>query len=344
MGHQLWHRLYVIILLLLGVTMLNGDVWAGEYPNSEQCTRVKGVKPPQTDMPSKQLAASLTDCDPQDLYYSQKGNQHSSEADWDKVRACAFAKNDDAVLMMLYANGFGVKQNPDLAVRYACTAESAPAEMEFRIERLVKISKDGSEKGKIFDQCDEVTSGYMMGHCAQLDEQQGDKDVNKRLGDISSHLNPAQKAAFEKLRSAAFAFAEARGHHETAEMGSMRGSVATQIREDEKNQFLSDLEQIEKGMVPSDTQDQFTALDEQLNQAYQSVMHAPTTGENEGLNDGEVTKKDVRETQRVWLKYRDAWVAFGQARYPSVAPYSWRALLTQRRIKELKELLTEPEE
>ncbi|MGW8390887.1 hypothetical protein [Pseudoduganella sp. HUAS MS19] len=42
------------------------------------------------------------------------------------------------------------------------------------------------------------------------------------------------------------------------------------------------------------------------------------------------------ERQRSWLAYRDAWVALGKLRYPSVAPHAWKAYFAKRRIAALK--------
>lgn len=38
------------------------------------------------------------------------------------------------------------------------------------------------------------------------------------------------------------------------------------------------------------------------------------------------------ERQRSWLAYRDAWLALGKLRYPSVAPHAWKAYFAKRRI------------
>ena len=36
------------------------------------------------------------------------------------------------------------------------------------------------------------------------------------------------------------------------------------------------------------------------------------------------------ERQRLWLAYRDAWLALGRLRYPSVPQHAWRAYFARR--------------
>lgn len=42
------------------------------------------------------------------------------------------------------------------------------------------------------------------------------------------------------------------------------------------------------------------------------------------------------DRQRSWLAYRDAWLALGKLRYPSVAPHTWKAYFAKRRIAAIK--------
>lgn len=341
------------ITILAGL-LLSSSVFAGSYPNTEsfgtsvdknadwyrQCVQVKDVTPPTSDIPAKKITDSLAKCDAEDLYYSAIGETHPNSAEWGRVRACAFATKDNAVLMMLYANGLGVKKNMDLSLKYACRVDSAPAEMEGRVAHLQDIKQAGSGKSKkLFDLCDDITSGYMMGYCAHLGEQQEQKARARWLRDFAGRLTPAQRSEFKKLQDLEAGFAKAHGEDETDLSGTARGMMVIEAEASVNDRFLKDLGRFEKGELPRYTNTRFKALDRQLNQAYQRVMHAKSEGKEGTLEYSTVTKKDVRNTQRLWLKYRDAWVAFGHVRYPAVPAYSWEALLTQRRTKQLKDLV-----
>ena len=49
------------------------------------------------------------------------------------------------------------------------------------------------------------------------------------------------------------------------------------------------------------------------------------------------SKDDIRESQRLWIPYRDAWVALGKVRYPKVSAAAWQTWLTRLRIRQLEE-------
>jgi hypothetical protein len=57
---------------------------------------------------------------------------------------------------------------------------------------------------------------------------------------------------------------------------------------------------------------------------------------------GTVARDGIRRTQRTWLTCRDAWAAFGRARYPAVPDAAWKAWATTARLARLKELLPAP--
>ena len=53
---------------------------------------------------------------------------------------------------------------------------------------------------------------------------------------------------------------------------------------------------------------------------------------------GTIRPEGIRDTERVWIRYRDAWVAFGAKRYPSVPADAWRTWATTERERQLREL------
>ena len=119
--------------------------------------------------------------------------------------------------------------------------------------------------------------------------------------------------------------------------GTLRAALAIEAHGVELDVFAHDVQDAEKGKLPRYTEQQFQQLDKKLNQVYQRLMQTSQKEGEPGFGYGTVTKDGVKLTQRAWLAYRDAWVALGAARYPSVAPHAWKALLTQRRIEQLEE-------
>ena len=300
------------------------------------CISVKDAQPPKSDLPSAQNISALNGCVPTDLYYEAKRKIATNNADWEKVKDCAFEKNDRNVLMMLYANGFGVSKKVNLATKYACEIGGAPAEVEGRIWHLARMS-DGRDD-RTFDLCDDITSGYMQGICTSFEERQNARERNGRLAEITENWPQFQKEAFLSLQNALRSFAKHVSDEETDSSGSGRAAFMIEAEAAEIAFFVDDLSDFEYGNMPRFTSRQFKEYDKTLNQLYRKIMQSESmTGSRLGYTT--ITKVGVKNTQRAWLKYRDAWVAFGHIKYPSVAPQSWKALLTERRIKTLEHLL-----
>ena len=76
------------------------------------------------------------------------------------------------------------------------------------------------------------------------------------------------------------------------------------------------------------------AADGQLNAGYRRAL-AWADGKT---NDTTVKAKDIRDAQRAWLVYRDAFVGFAAAAAPGVARDAVLARLTKLRTAELDQL------
>lgn len=302
----------------------------------KQCIAVKSANIPSKDIPSEQLAQTLSRCNATNLYYDTKTNINHSNLDWEKVRNCAFAEKDDAVLMMLYANGFGVTRNINLAIYFACKVGGAPAEADSRVSHLENLKDD--KENNVFDLCDDITSGFMGGFCASIKEREDEQIRTKRLVEFGEKLTNSQKTLFNQLQVAAKNFAELRGNNETDQMGTARSELVIEARGAELDSFETNLYKFESGNIPHYTSEQFGKLDKSLNHIYQEIMHAKV-GDDLRLGFTTITTEDVKNTQRAWIKYRDAWVSFGRARYTSFDPISLKGLFTEQRIDQLNELL-----
>lgn len=348
------HTAFILTICLavaspLGVA--DESVSNSEYPDAmgveidqdaawyKECMRVKDIQPPAGEKPTAQLIATLVDCSAEDLYYDAKVDSMASDETWRKVRACAFSEDDNTVLMMLYANGFGVKVNPDLAIKYSCSGPRDEEEIALQVADLIALKTSARGRGRVIDQCDYAGNTPAIERCQDLAERQRTRMRNRSLDEISRKMSAQQKQVFDKLRKAAAQFADAHGseEYEANISGTMRGQIAIGTTSKENQQFLGDVEQCENGVFPTYTQAQFAELDKHLNQTYRRIMRSNNVQARQAGVYDVVSTTTVKETQRLWLKYRDAWVEFGRARYPSVPAHAWEALLTERRIKQLKE-------
>lgn len=293
----------------------------------QQCQHVRYQRAPLDDMPRTRSPGR---CDANALYYDALAMETPTGEDWQKVRECAFRNNDNAVLMMLYANGSGVAPNLGLAMKYACSTESGAAEMKSRLAHLTRRTAQ-----ETFDQCDDVTKGARLAACAAVRERQGEKLRNTELASFVRHWSQKEQIGFDMARQAARYFAQHRRDFETDQSGPARSRLQADVAAAEYERFASDIEDFEKGKIPRFTEGEFAALEERMNQVYQEFMQTPA-GANSYL--GTIRKSGVEKTQRAWLAYRDAMELFGSIKYPGVPASGWRALLTSRRLKELSEL------
>lgn len=321
---------FVLLFLMLPIQSYGDDGWWEGV-----CKKAEKIQLPAKDRSDAKTAKSLDGCESANLYYG-----FDVTPDFTKARHCAYLEMDrgdtkvfggSATLMMIYANGNGVKKNADLAIKFACKLDGAPAEMEYRVQHLLDLKK--SRGGKPFDLCDDITSGYMQGHCAGRDQRFEDAKRKRILDGILAKWGQKDKQGFAFLRQSFDKFSEARIRNEVDTSGTAR--AAFQIEEESilSNDLVTAVVQLEKGKLPRYTQDDTIKADRDLNNVYGKIQS------KKDFHWGSVTQAGIKHTQRIWLKYRDAWVTFGRQKYPQVSEESWRTWLTRKRIAMLKEFL-----
>lgn len=303
-----------------------GVSFSRDEPWYQQCMRVEKLSAPP-------MPAVSGPCNASDLYYKKRSQAVTSQAEWNHVRACAIARSDNNVLMMLYANGFGVQRDTDRAIHYACSLEFiAKSEMEHRIEHLA-----AGLRGEVpFDQCDDITSGYMGSICAAIREGQDNRVRRARLDRIAGALSAASRGAFAKLRAAAERYA-------TEAMGEvdMQGTAAPELAMEHsgrlREQFMQAALDTASAKLPPASAAEYAQRDGELNALYQAVMTAPTTRENwpDSIGDSTISHAEVRKIEQLWLAYRDAFVAYVATLPSGPDPVAVKTLLTSQRINGL---------
>lgn len=309
------------------------------------CAALEKIAIPAADQPDAAARERLAGCDSESLYYADGARPNHADA-----RLCAYLERDkgdelvfggSAVLMMIYANGQGVARNIPLAKRFACAVQGAPAELDGRLAHLDEMAK-AAAKPEVFDLCDDITSGYMMGFCASRGADKAKVDRDQRIAAVSKSWSSADRAAFAKLRAAADAYFDAVVEGEVDMSGTARGAMAVGAREDLENKLLESLSAFERGELPKDDAAQLAAADKALNASYAVAMKAAKPIEGETFSNlGSVNPEGIRSAERAWIRYRDAWVVFGAHKYPGVTPDAWRSYFTKEREAALRELAGE---
>ncbi|MDD3183273.1 MAG: DUF1311 domain-containing protein, partial [Alphaproteobacteria bacterium] len=185
--------------------------------------------------------------------------------------------------------------------------------------------------GKV-DLCDDVTSGFMMGFCAAIESDVKEDQRQTQTARMISAWPFEQQTAFTKLNEVAQNYFNAHASEEMDLSGS--GRAAFEIEEENvmKVKFMDAIKTFESGKVPSSSSEDFVNADRELN-----LVYAAAIKKADPQADSVLPSKDgLRKTQRLWLAYRDAWVAFAVLRYPHVSADSLKTVLTRERSALIK--------
>jgi uncharacterized protein YecT (DUF1311 family) len=249
-------------------------------------------------------------------------------ADADAHAGQSFTPNDNMKYAEAYANGWGVKRNPKLALALVCHGADVPAELAAMVDTLTAI-QNGAAPKEPFRFCDHVTSGMNGGQCSNFDEDAKNSDRGDALDKIAAPFTPAQKTAFDKLRAAAETYFEEHAGSEQDMSGTARDSIFADEQGRLRDQMVETMQAFEHGKLPP--KDDFAKADRDLNATYRDIL------KNTKWDDlGTLSPDGLRSTQRQWLKLRDAWAAFAALRYPGVSADGWKAWASRQRIEELK--------
>ncbi len=167
----MYTKTFLFILLGVAISMLP------LLSYSQACDSVKPKDFPAKDLPTAAERVQLRGEESCKYYYGI-----GAPKDYVKARKLAFIEWEAAdnygpfegpgIILMLYANGYGVKRNLDLCIRLACAnIGGAPAEVEYRVQHLKKMKANISKE--VFDVCDDATSGYMSGWCQSIEFEWG---------------------------------------------------------------------------------------------------------------------------------------------------------------------------
>ena len=324
-------RLYGAVLAAL-LLLLPAGSWA------EGQAGCADVRFPAQDLPDSATIAALKDCDSEALYYGI-----GMPADPVRARACAFAErggddgpfSGDALLMTIYANGSGVARNLDIALALACKIGGAPAEIEGRRAHLMAL-KTGAGTGE-FSWCDDITSGAASAYCADHEARIEQPKNQAQLAELAKRWTGATALLFARLREASDAFADSLAKNEVSPMGTAHAALEVAAKASTQRQLNDDLKAFADNKPPSAGAETATGADAQLNAVYRKIMRVPA--EPFAEDTGRVQQAGIKETQRIWLKYRDAWLAFTASAYPGLPKGAVINWLTLRRVNQLAEFV-----
>lgn len=340
--------LFVSVALSRSASAQNDRPWRDKndpypYPKDVQaaCDKADNLQVPVGDTPTRADRPVLRHCKSRDLYYGI-----GVDTNYTVARKCAFneragGENEDiegaSVLMMIYANGYGAEKNLDLAVKFAC---EAGANIEDRILHLRELENKPPNQplkecigdttlsadycsGK-FDFCDDTTSGYMQGVCALKDADITEAKSSASMRKLVSTWPVEHQKSFAALAKIGDVYFETHADHEVDTSGTGRAAFEIEAKESMREKCRASIRNFEHGQTPSYSSEDFAKANRRLGVVYAAAMkdvlkHDPYIG---------ISRQGIRQTEKSWLAYRDAWVKFAALRYPAVSSQSIKTWLT----------------
>ncbi len=309
------------------------------------CRAVRDRAPPPEDRPDAATAKALAGCSSEALYYGI-----GMAADPVRARQCAIIEmqNQDkpyepfagaGMLMTIYANGQGARRDLDLAVHMACAVWGAPIDNDNLVQAL-DVRRRGGPADEPFDYCPDVSPGAsnVSGPVCVAHEARVAEPVRAaRLAVLTQGFSPAARQAYEALKAREARFIEVRQANESPP-GAANRDVPLRIAEDARDIHVEQMEQL-SGAARVTGAGEHRSYDRSLNEVYRIAMgELPARKE---AQFGEITHDGVRETERAWIAYRDAWLAFAPVAWPKASTEALAARLTRDRVGQLACILAD---
>jgi uncharacterized protein YecT (DUF1311 family) len=234
--------------------------------------------------------------------------------DYARARRCCLAQGKcNRELAMIFANGWGVQRNYDTATAFLCRASPELADAElWGMLKHVREMRAGKEKDDL-KYCDYVTSGHGMAFCAEVQAAAQARSSEARVGRLRARLQPHARMALAALVTAGDAFAQVEGKMagESSRGGTMYSGLVIGAQSDTTRAILAEVERTTAHRAPAATPEARKSADAALNAAYAKALTCPNCGAEERAQ----WQSTLRDAQRAWLRYRDAFIAYYTERW-----------------------------
>jgi len=244
----------------------------------------------------------------------------------------AWVVGGSLILADIYFNGSGVKRDVPLAMRFACESDEGMARLA--IPDIEKFS--GSSHGE-FEFCDYAATTFTMNFCNGYKSEIEDDRRNRYYDSLKVSMIKVQRDAFENLLAAQNAYIEAHAS-EVDQGGTIRGIRTIGSQHILKDLFQRQLIRYEQKKWPAVSDDQVSTANAKLSREYEKKLKRLNMHTKEEIDGGAVTGDDLSRVEKIWERYRDAWVAFARLRYPTAVD-AIRADITLSRYRLVKTIL-----
>jgi uncharacterized protein YecT (DUF1311 family) len=252
--------------------------------------------------------------------------------DWD-------AETDSVELAEMFANGEGVERDFSAAIHFVCRMGMASAERWSMLEHVLSMERGLTDEPLDFCEFNTSRDGGII--CAgRRDDEEGPQQKRRFEAVRARFAGPTLDVLRVKAR--AFVEADAFWEAEQSRGGTMYVYAETHATLDREGRFLDQLELYTKERAAAATPAELAQADAELNAAYKKRLAGIEPCDPEYSNcTPPLEPENLREAQRAWIPYRDAWIAFYQERWrgtasPAVLRVEIATALTRSRIPDLR--------
>ncbi len=164
------------------------------------------------------------------------------------------------------------------------------------------------------------------------------EDLQRTLDGFSKNLKGELPAKYKLLRNALDVYATAHAENELDAAGTGWADAVIAEKESVLKEFIELFRKLDSKRLKAQSELEFKKKDSELNRIYRAIQ------KNENLDTGVAaapSRIGIQDTQRNWIQYRDAWLAFANLKFSTVSQYSLSAALTSDRIRMLKKITAE---
>lgn len=217
-----------------------------------------------------------------------------------------------------FANGEGGTPDFGAAIHFICRANGlADAETWGMLQHVLHMERGATDEP--LDFCGHATSRDGGIICAGRREQKEGAELQARYEAVLEKYGKP----VEVLRAAADAFIQADVHwqEETMREGTIYAYIGTHLSLDHERTFVELLETFSEQRADAASAQDFKRADAELNETYRKRVAFITPCDPEFQScSGPTEQENLRDAQRAWIRYRDAWIAYYQQRWRGAAP------------------------
>ena len=315
------------------------------------CSKVANRKLPTLPPLTAAEKSYLDRCDSIDLYYGGKGDPN-----YEKARLCALyqvslPETDElpsdngrevgiGILATIYTNGKEVPRDLDLAIAIACKRDAAPSADDGYSHMIQLIDDSRRDPSKPYDFCSTVGLDFWKIVALKCQGTALAREERRRQADLSNLAaawSAEQKTALSSLLRARDAYEGASEDSDVELCITGTASEQMEVRQGFDELFAADMKEFVSGKLPHATHEEALRSDRRLNQTYRELIDGLVIEANKHGCAKPV--EFVRESERAWIGYRDAWIKLATLRWSKVSADSWSAFFSDERTKHLGELI-----